>query len=276
MPKKLNSSQSIAEQLGGTEDICLITKDILEEIIHENASSQRKQLEISNDVAKSMSMIAAAMVDISTHLTVSSKAVCDKMDILTETIKQNNASFTSFTSSPTNVEDQLKQHKSLTEKIVRHEILAKYYDELLNEPTPFARKEFRTKVNKNASEIDLRHRRQQTIDNVKTEIKIMEERAADFSEKRKKISEKIEQYLQRNEDSRAEITEKIASEERKAKDDYEREKLSLIKRTDDDEKRTIFEYLLSFQGEESYDNRDNQKNYRGRSYKGRRRPYSRD
>ena len=112
MPKKLNSSQSIAEQLGGTEDICLITKDILEEIIHENASFQRKQLEISNDVANSM--IAETMVDISNN-------------ILTETIKQNNASFTSST--------------SFTKKIVRHE-----NDELLNEPTPFARKEFRTKV----------------------------------------------------------------------------------------------------------------------------------
>ena len=59
-------------------------------------------------------MIAETMVDISNN-------------ILTETIKQNNASFTSST--------------SFTKKIVRHE-----NDELLNEPTPFARKEFRTKV----------------------------------------------------------------------------------------------------------------------------------
>ena len=123
--------------------------------------------------------------------------------------------------------------------IARHEALSEYYSEQLE--VPFVRKE---------SETDLRHRRKQAIDNVNCEIAIMQDRLIEFGEQQKKLDERIEKFLQQNEDSRADISEQVKNIDLKAKEDYTRDKLSLIKKTDEEEKKIITEFLLSFQGDE--------------------------
>ena len=141
--------------------------------------------------------------------------------------------------------------------MVRHESLSQYYDELINEKRPFARKALRTKVNQNASDIDLRHRRQQTIDNVKREILIMQDRLVDFNNKKRILEEKIEIFLQSNEDARSQITDKIFEDDREAKVSYEK-KLSMLRKTDQKEKGAVTDYLLKFKGdtpEPSHDHR---------------------
>lgn len=266
---RLNSNQSIAGQLVGNEDICLITKDALEVIIRENADTQRKLLEVHHSMAQSLELIAVNVAAMSTSVVSSSESLNQKLDSLTETIKRSNATLS--ISSTSNFEDILKQRKQFTEKIARHELLSRYYDELLNESTPFVRKEFRTKINKNASDVDLRYRRQQTIDNVKVEIAIMQGRLIEFAEKKRKIEERIENNLKLNEDMRDEIAERTSKEDRTAKEEYERDKLSLMKKTDDEEKRTIHEFLLSFQGEDrEIADSPTPKNFRGQNYKNRR------
>lgn len=114
----------------------------------------------------------------------------------------------------------------------------------------FARKAFRTKVNANASEIELGHRQHQTIDNVKREIKIMQDRMVEFQKRKQTLEEKIQHFLQENEDSRTKIQTRIANEDRDANSNYGK-KLALMKKTDQSEKITLTNYLLKFQGDAS-------------------------
>ena len=263
---RLNSNQTIAEQLGSVEDVCFITKEALDLLVREMADARRDQIEIDRNIAQSLEKIANSMAEMSANAVSTSANLCQKLDDLTVALKSSNAT---LSAQSTSVDEYLKQRKSIAEKIARHELVSSYYDELLKEQSPFARKEFRQKVNKNASETDLRHRRQQTIDNVKVEINLMQDRLTEFNEKKRKLDEKIDIFLQQNEDSRLEIQEQVQAIDRKAREEYERDKLSLMKKTDEEEKRTTNEYLISFQGEErdSSSQRENSKNSRGRYHR---------
>ena len=151
------------------DEVCYITRDALESLIREVADSRSQQMETNQILAQSLEKIANTMAEMSTNVANTSTTLSEKLDSLIEAVKQNNTS----TSTTSILVEHLKQRKSLTERIVRNEFVTAYYNELLGEEKPFVRKEFRTKVHKNASETDLRNRRQQTIDNVKWEINIM-------------------------------------------------------------------------------------------------------
>ena len=228
------------------EEVCYITRDALESLIREVADSRSQQMETNQILAQSLEKIANTMAEMSTNVVNTSTTLSEKLDSLIEAVKQNSTS----TSSTTSVDEHLKQRKSLTERIVRNELVTSYYNELLGEEKPFVRKEFRTKVHQNASDTDIRNRRQQTIDNVKWEIKIMQDRLIEFNEKKSILDTKIEEFLKRNEDSRENIVQRMQKMETKTREEYERDKLSLMKRTDAEEKRFLTEYLLIFHGEE--------------------------
>ena len=238
-------STSNASTSTSTEDICLITKDSLDMIIRDNAEFRKLHLESTHNIAKSLEKIAEKLTCTSNQVVSNSANLCQKLDGLIDMIKQNNTSFTPLSDG---IDSVLKHRKTLVEKIVRHESLSKYYDELINEKRPFARKALRTKVNQNASDIDLRHRRRQTIDNVKREIMIMQDRLVDFTNKKRILEEKIEIFLQSNETARSQITDKICEDDREASVSYEK-KISMMKKTDLKEKGTVTDYLLKFQGD---------------------------
>lgn len=228
-----------------TEDICLITKDSLDMIVRENAEFRKLHLESTRNIAQSLEKIADSLACTSNQVVSNSANLCQKLDGLIAMIKQNN---TSLPPPPNGIDSVLKHRKTLVEKMVRHESLSKYYDELINEKRPFARKALRTKVNQNASEIDLRHRRKQTIDNVKREIMIMQDRLVDFANKKRILEEKIETFLQSNESARSQITDKICKDDREASVSYEK-KISMMRKTDLEEKGNVTDYLLKFQGD---------------------------
>ena len=142
---RLNPSQSIAEQLLSREDLCLITKEALDVLVRENADTRREQMEIQRSIAQSLEIISRTMAESNVQSSSKSATLCQKLDDLTEVIKQSNAS---LSNTSTNVDQFLKQRKHITEKIARHQLLSAYYDELLNEQSPFVRREFRTKVQK--------------------------------------------------------------------------------------------------------------------------------
>ena len=228
------------------EEVCYITRDALESLIREVADSRSQQMETNQNIAQSLEKIANTMAEMSTNVVNTSTTLSEKLESLIEAVKQNNT-----TTSTTTVDEHLKQRKSLTERIVRNELVTSYYNELLGEEKPFVRKEFRTKVHQNASDTDIRNRRQQTIDNVKWEIKIMQDRLIEFNEKKSIRDTKIEEFLKRNEDSRENIMQRMQKMETKIREEYERDKLSLMKRTDAEEKRFLTEYILTFHGEET-------------------------
>ena len=112
-------------------------------------------------------------------------------------------------------------------------------------------------------ERELVHRRQQSIDKVNTEIKIMQDRVAEYNEKKLAIDRTIEEYLTSHEDARTDTEEKMASQERTLRETFQRNTLFKMKDTDEKEKMNSFEYLITFT--------DSSLNYQG----GRSRPHNR-
>ena len=243
---RLNPRRSTIRRSTSIGDICLITKDSLEVIIRENAENRKLHMESLQNMEKSLDRISQCMIIMNEHATTSANSLCQKLDGLIEAISQNNKAATK--PPPCRIDETLKHRKTLVEKMVRHELLSKYYDELLNEENPFARKALRTKVNRNASEIDLRHRRQQTIDNVRREILIMQDRLVEFGKRKQELEEKIKNFLRENEESRPKIDSTISRDDREARSNYEK-KISFMKKTDEIEKKSLTSYLLKIQGD---------------------------
>ena len=84
----------------------------------------------------------------------------------------------------------------------------------------------------------------------------MQDRLIEFGDKKRELEEKIESFLQKNEDQRTNIAERLVNDDQKAKKDYQR-KISLMRNTDSQEKKTLDDYLLKFQGEKSNSGRSN-------------------
>ena len=101
---------------------------------------------------------------------------------------------------------------------------------------------------------------------MKVEIAIMQDRLVEFNARKDNLNQKIENFLQKNEDSRLDITEQITRMDNLAIEDYAK-KISWMKKTDAEEKRTLNEFLLAFQGKErdsSGDRRSPMNSRRGR------------
>ena len=133
-------------------------------------------------------------------------------------------SFAPETEIPTeeefNIDAAIRRRNLLFEKKIRSETLSCYYEELLNEATPYPQPKFRTKVPKNAPERDLKHRRQQTINNVKTDIEIMKDRIQDWIQQLGELDTQIENYCSSHPNERAVIQNKLQEYEVKYKESY--------------------------------------------------------
>ena len=188
------------------------------------------------------------------QLTSINSELHQRLDTLIDKVSMNN----SLVISPTedhDIETELKKRKETIEKIIRNEELSKYYESLVEEPQPFVRREFRTHVNKTTTERELVHRRQQAIDKVNTEIKVMKDRVLEYSEKKAAIDQRIQDHLVAHEDERPDIEARMTTQSRTLQELFERNTLSKLKETDDQEKKKSFEYLLKYT--------DSSLNYRG-------------
>ena len=90
----------------------------------------------------------------------------------------------------------------------------------------------------------------------------MQDRVAEYKQKKATIDEKIEEYLTIHEDNRTMITDKMQSQERTLRETFQRNTLNKMKESDNQEKMNSFEYLLKF---------SDSLNYRGNSSRSRNR-----
>ena len=165
------------------------------------------------------------------------------------------------------IEAAVRRRNVLSEKKIRSETLSNYYEELLNESTPYAQPKFRTKVPKNAPERDLKHRRQQTINNVKTDIEIMKDRVQDWNQQSAELDKQIENYCSSHPNERDVVLAKIQEHETKYRESY-LTNFQKMRDDDDKNKNDTFDFLLNVVDEET----DPPKNERGRSGSRPRRP----
>ena len=242
-------------------------------ILQDNQSLRTETHDFNVRVATAIERISGAIETMNGHFeasntqqTTNNNELVQRLDQLIEKVSNNNT--LSSTQSGINIEAEMKKRKETLEKIIRNEETSKYYAELVGETQPYVRREYRTHVNKTTTERELVHRRQQAIDKVNTEIKVMNDRVAEYNEKKLVIDQTIEEYLTSHEDTREDTTEKMASQERTLRETFQRNTLSKMKETDEKEKMNSFEYLLK------YTDSSSSLNYRGgRSRPHNRRPY---
>ena len=123
----------------------------------------------------------------------------------------------------------IKRRNQLVEKIVRSEILSEYYDELITDnTTPFAPHKWRTKVPKNTPERDLKHRRQETINKVRTEIAIMQDRITDWRSQIAEVDQQIEDFTSDNETLKLEIMARTRAYEQQYRAQFQQKNLAKL------------------------------------------------
>ena len=252
---------TLIEEVKSSGGVCILPSSALEMILTDNKDLRTETHNLNIQVTTSIEKVTEAIVKLSncfeassTQATNNNNELIQRLELLIDKVSMNNS--LSSTQEETNIEAELKQRKETLEKIIRNEETSKYYKTLIEEEQPFARREYRTHVNQNTSESELVHRKQQTIDKVNTEIRIMQDRVAEYQQKKTAIDEKIEEYLTTHEDVRTTTTEKMQLQERTLRETFQRNMLNKMKESDDQEKMNSFEYLLKF---------SDSLNYRGRS-----------
>lgn len=251
---------TLLEELKNSSGICIISTSALEMIIRDNANLHRATHELNERVAKSAEQLNTFLESNAVEQTAARKDLNDRLDLLIEKISTNSS--LSLSQDETDIEAILRKRKETIEKLTRNQEMSKYYEELLSEPDPFVRREFRTRVNKTTTDRELVHRRQQSIERVRTEVKVMEDRVLEYTEKKNSIDQKIEEYLTSNQDKRDSIEQQMGNQIKSVKDNFERNTMTKLRKTDDGEKMNSFEYLLTVAENDSL-------NYRGQSSRAR-------
>ena len=244
---------TLLDELKNSTGICIISTKVLESILQDNAKLHESTQTLNERLVESMEKKSTFLQQSTAEQSAARKDLNDRLDHLIEKISSGPS--TSSTQEDT-VETLLRKRKETIEKLTRNIEMSKYYGELLEEPEPFVRREFRTKVNKTTSDRELVHRRQQAIERVQTEIKVMEDRASECTEKKNTLDQKIEEYLTSNEERRAAIEQQMSHQVRSTKENFERNTMAKLKKTDDTEKMNSYEYLITVAENDSL-------NYRG-------------
>ena len=257
---------TLLEDLKNSSGFCIIHKETLELILRDNITLHTATHQLNVRMTESIEKLNTLYATNAIEQSAARNDLNERLDTLIEKISTNNLlpSQEQF-----DLDSQLKKRKEAIEKLTRNQELSKYYEELLNEPESYVRPEFRTRVNTTTTERELVHRRQQAIERVRTEIKVMEDRVADWTEKKNYIDHVIEEFLKGNEDQRTEVEQKLATQSRVIKETFDRTTMAKLKKTDDDEKMKSFEYLIKTTDNDSL-------NYRGQSSRSRRRGRSRN
>ena len=201
-----------------------------------------------------------------TDVVEASGSISSKLDKVIEILSNRPEQSTIPVSTKIDIESTIRRRNSLIEKVVRSEFLSEYYQELITEATPFAPPKFRTKVLKNTPERDLKHRRQQTVNTVNTEIALMQDRIHDWRSQIGDIEKEIEEFLTRNEAKRLDITSRITTYEPKYREQFEHKNLAKLKEEYEQDKRMNFDYLIAV--EEETEEEPNSKNFRGAQDRG--------
>ena len=280
------------EQLpdGERKGICIVPKECLEAVLDDNLKIQANQAVITEKLSDSMialtqmiytqqesvtSNIAATNTNIAT-MNSNITAVNTNLATMNGNIMEVNTNLATMNGhlekiveilnrrgeiqttpmSAIDIEDIIRRRNILVEKVVRSELLSEFYEELINEASPYAPPKFRTKVQKNTPERDLRHRRTQTVNTVRTEIALMQDRITDWKNQITERDTEVEEYLTSNEPKRREIVARVQGFQPKYREQFARTNLTKLKDEYEKDKRDNYEFLVSVvdDDDEDHDN----------------------
>ena len=150
---------------------------------------------------------------------------------------------------------------------------SEYYNSLISGEQKFVPDKFRPKINKNTPEYEQQLKREDAIQNVVREIKLLHARSKDFQSKIKDIDEKVFskiESLDKENDIKLSIKsccqESCENEENKSRDLWIKS-LEELKNTYDEEMKKDKDHFLKFESEKDQGNRSESNNRHNRNSK---------
>ena len=126
----------------------------------------QKTTEISKNILDKSNIIIEVISNMNRNTNINIPRNDNNLDTLPKTNEEFDA----------NVQIELQKRKRLHYQIYRAQSLSSYYQSLLNHENPFVPAKFRAKVNITTPEYEKEIRRKQSIDTMKREIDILDER----------------------------------------------------------------------------------------------------
>ena len=163
--------------------ICIIPKDVLSSLITESSkyfdmvvelrqktdtfsNLTQKTTELNKNILDNSNIIIEAINNMNRNTNSNVQKNDNNLDTLPGTTEEFDA----------NVHAELQKRKRLHYQIYRAQSLSSYYQSLLNHENPLVPTKFRTKVNTTTPEYEKEIRRKQSIDTMKREIDILDDR----------------------------------------------------------------------------------------------------
>ena len=266
------------------EEMITLPKEMAEMLLADSLKLQANQTSIVEKMSETLSQLTRFIEHSNGSLNEKLDTLNENVTILNGTLKDASVVFdtklerlikilekgsdvTTQAAQPFDSEKTIKRRNQLVEKIVRSEILSVYYDELISDATPFAPHKWRTTVPKNTPERDLKHRRQETINKVRTEIAIMQDRITDWRSQITEVDQQIEDFTSDNETLKLDIVTHTRAHEQQYRAQFQQKNLAKLKEEYEQDKLINFDCLITIAEEEANNVDDSAKNFRDQKTK---------
>ena len=213
------------------EKMCVIPPDVLRLLLQDNAMVHEKSNQINETMSKfcettseNLTKIAVSLEVIADKMGTSNAELITKLDNLVTAVTATNLT-TNRSGIPSldgSKKKLLEERFTLTKKKHRDTRLCEIYTEGINSEVKFVPPKFRTHVSSTASESEKKHRRDATIYNVETQIKIMQDSMKEWTQRIQEIDTEIDVFIGANEHLREPIMEKVQTQEETAKTNVEK------------------------------------------------------
>ena len=271
--KRQNAIDGVMETLN-RENLCVIPPDLMRLLMQEHTRLLEKSNETNENISKfceatanhmakiadTLEVIAVNMSSIGEKTANSNAELLTKLDNLTNAVAAANLASSNRGGVPDAGKNKLLQKRfTLMQKIHRDERLCEIYAEGIgNGELKFAPPKFRTHISSTASENEKKHRRAETIFKVQSQINIMQDFVAEWKKRIQEIDTEIDVLIGANEHMKESIKEKIRTQEETARAKIEKESITkLVSSYEEEKKSGNTEFLLTTK-------KDNPTNYRGR------------
>lgn len=255
------------QQLNEDSDFIFIPVDTFTRILDENKETQdqlfvlqQQMLDTQQSTNEALTKIATALESINTSNNERSANLLSKMDDLISKISSSNTTLNS--TQPTITEESLKQLAyrkcNKEQQIRRANELSQYFTDLLANDPPYAHRQYRTKVGRNTPEFEKKIHSDNTIQKVKQQIHLMQERVKNWTDEVDSVQEEITGALAQLDTHRADKFNRFLKEESDKQLNEWTDKFASYKRTiRADIESGASQYLLKYADEDNSDSDEN-------------------
>ena len=244
--------QSVDEMLKhlNSNNLCVLPSSLVRILLDDNMTLIAESNEINRNIATSLEILANNLPS-SENTNAFNDVISTKLDSLIAAVSASNAAMVAPPAQQS-IEKEIKERATLFEKRLHSEQLCQLYEELLADVVPFAPNKLRVHVSPTAKETEKKHKRDATIFNVQTQVKIMQDNIKEWTERISVIDDDLETFLSLHEEKREGTHRHIHVDEEKAKKNVIEGSILKLRHTYDREKQAdpTADFLLTISNQQ--------------------------